>query len=99
MSIETDEDDLISEGRLFHRNTILLKYEFRKREVLHRFGHVLLHAVIVTIFEPEKLTVFARKTNIYIIYKLSKAIFSTLNDISQLNFAILLISLCSFELW
>ena len=38
LSIETDEDDLISEGRLFHRNTILLKYEFLKREVLHWFG-------------------------------------------------------------
>ena len=34
----TDEDDLISDGKLFHKNTILLKYEFRKREVLHRFG-------------------------------------------------------------
>jgi hypothetical protein len=34
----TDEDDLISDGKLFHKNTILLKYEFRKREVLHRTG-------------------------------------------------------------
>ena len=34
----TDEDDLISDGKLFHKNTILLKYGFRKREVLHRFG-------------------------------------------------------------
>jgi hypothetical protein len=34
----TDEDDLISDGKLFHKNIILLKYEFRKREVLHRFG-------------------------------------------------------------
>ena len=38
LSIETEKDDLTSEDRLFHKNTILLKYEFVKREVLHRFG-------------------------------------------------------------
>jgi hypothetical protein len=38
LSMAIDEDDLISDGKLFHKNTILLKYEFRKREVLHRFG-------------------------------------------------------------
>lgn len=31
----TDKDDIISDGKLFHKNTIMLKYEFRKREVLH----------------------------------------------------------------
>ena len=29
----TEEDDLISEGRLFHKNTILLKYAFLKRKI------------------------------------------------------------------
>jgi hypothetical protein len=32
LSMAADEDDLISDGKLFHKNTILLKYEFRKRE-------------------------------------------------------------------
>lgn len=30
----TDKDDIISDGKLFHKNAIMLKYEFRKREVL-----------------------------------------------------------------
>jgi hypothetical protein len=34
----TEEEYLISLGKLFHRYTILLKYEFLKRVVLHRFG-------------------------------------------------------------
>ena len=38
LSIETEKDDLTPEDRLFRKNTILLKYEFVKREVLHRFG-------------------------------------------------------------
>ena len=34
----TEEDDLNFDGRLFHKNTILLKCEFLKRGVLLRFG-------------------------------------------------------------
>ena len=34
----TEEEHFISVGKLFHKNTILLKYEFLKREVLQRFG-------------------------------------------------------------
>ena len=37
-SATSEENDLISEGRLLHKNTILLKYEFLKNDVLHRFG-------------------------------------------------------------
>ena len=36
--METEEDDLNFDGRLFHKNIILLKCEFLKRKVLHRFG-------------------------------------------------------------
>jgi hypothetical protein len=56
----------------------------------------VLRAEIVTIFEPKMVTISARNTNIYNICKLHKAIFSKLYIISQLNFAILQISLCSF---
>jgi hypothetical protein len=38
LSMATDEDDIISDGKLFHKNTIMLKYEFRKSEVLYRFA-------------------------------------------------------------
>jgi hypothetical protein len=56
----------------------------------------VLRAEIVTIFEPKMVTISARNTNIYNICKLCKAIFSKLYIISQLNFAILQISLRSF---
>jgi hypothetical protein len=51
----------------------------------------VLRAEIVTIFEPKMVTISARKTNIYKICKLCKAIFSKLYNISQPNFAIVLI--------
>ena len=38
LRIVTEEDAFIPEGKLFHKNTILLKYESLKREVLHKFG-------------------------------------------------------------
>jgi hypothetical protein len=38
LRIATEEDAFIPEGKLFHKNTILLKYESLKREVLHKFG-------------------------------------------------------------
>jgi hypothetical protein len=38
LRIATEEDAFIPEGKLFHKNTILLKYESPKREVLHKFG-------------------------------------------------------------
>jgi hypothetical protein len=38
LRIATEEDGFIPEGRLFHKKTILLKYESLKREVLHKFG-------------------------------------------------------------
>ena len=60
---------------------------------------LVLRAEIVTIFEPKMLTIPARNTNIYKICKLFKIIFSKLYNISQPNFAILLISPCSFQLW
>jgi hypothetical protein len=58
----------------------------------------VLRVEIATIFEPKMVTISARKTNIYKICKLCKAIFSKLYIISQPNFAILLISLYIFFL-
>ena len=63
---------------------------------LHILNMFVLGAEIVTIFEPKMVTISAPNTNIYKICKLCKAIFSKLYNISQPNFAILLISLCSF---
>jgi hypothetical protein len=63
---------------------------------LHILYMFILRAEIVTIFQPKMVTISARNTNIYKIWKLCKAIFSKLYNISQPNFAILLISLCSF---
>ena len=57
----------------------------------------VLHAEIVTIFEPKMVTISARNTNIYKICKIRKAIFSVFYNILRPNFAILLISLCSFS--
>jgi hypothetical protein len=48
---------------------------------------------IVTIFEPQMVTISARNTNIQNLKTLQDYIFQTLQ---QPNFAILLISLCSF---
>jgi hypothetical protein len=52
--------------------------------------------IVFSQFEPKMVTISARNTNILKICKLRKAIFSVFYNISQLNFAILLISLCSF---
>jgi hypothetical protein len=65
---------------------------------LHIFSMFVLRAEIVAIFEPKMVTISARNTNILKICKLRKAIFSVFYNISQPNFALLLISLCSFEL-
>jgi hypothetical protein len=46
----------------------------------------VLRAEIVTIFEPKMVTISARNTNIYKIWKLCKAMFSKLYNISQPNF-------------
>ena len=40
LTMPTEKDDFISACKLFRTNTILLKYEFRKREILHRFGRL-----------------------------------------------------------
>ena len=56
----------------------------------------VLRAEIVTIFEPKMVTISARNTNIYKIFKLYKAIFSKLYNISQPNFAVLLIKINKF---
>jgi hypothetical protein len=60
------------------------------------FSKFVLRAEIVTIFEPKMVTISARNTNILKICKLRKAVFSAFYNISQPNFAILLISLFSF---
>ena len=64
---------------------------------LQIFYMIVLRAEMVTIFQPELVTISARNTTIHKIYKLCIAIFPTLYSISQLNFMILLILLCS--LW
>ena len=67
----------------------------RSLHILYMFA---LRAEIVTIFEPKMVTISVRNANIYKICKLCQAIFSKLYNISQPNCAILLISLCSFQL-
>jgi hypothetical protein len=58
---------------------------------LHILYMFVLRAEIVTIFEPKMVAISARNTNIHKIWKLCKAIFSKLYNISQPNFAILII--------
>ena len=67
-----------------------------KRPGLHPWWASVLRAEIVTIFEPKMVTISARNANILKMCKLRKAIFSVFYNILQPNFAILLISLCSF---
>jgi hypothetical protein len=62
----------------------------RSFQILYMF---VLLAEIVTIFEPKMVTISARNTNIQNLQTLHDYIFQTLQ---QPNFAILLISLCSF---
>jgi hypothetical protein len=58
------------------------------------FNNVTWSAKIATIFGPNVLAISARNTKVY---KLCKAIFSAFYKISQPNFAILLILVCSFR--
>jgi hypothetical protein len=48
-------------------------------------------------FAPNVVAISARKTKVYKICELYKAIFSAFYNISQPNFAILLILVCSFR--
>ena len=52
---------------------------------------------IATIFGPNVVAISARNTKLYKICELCKAIFSAFYNISQPNFAILLILVCSFR--
>jgi hypothetical protein len=54
-------------------------------------------AEIATIFGPNVVANSARNTKVYKICKLCKAIFSAFYNISQPNFAILLVLVCSFR--
>jgi hypothetical protein len=63
-------------------------------QILYTF---VLRAEIATTFGPKMVTISARNTKVYKIYELCKAIFSASYNISQPNFAILLILLCSFR--
>ena len=60
-------------------------------QILYTF---VLHAEIATIFGPNVVAISARNTKVY---KICKAIFSAFYNISQPNFAILLILVCSFQ--
>jgi hypothetical protein len=60
---------------------------------LHILYMFVLRAEIVTIFAPKMVTISARNTKFAKFYK---TIFYEVYNISQPNFAILLISLCSF---
>jgi hypothetical protein len=59
----------------------------------------VLRAEIPTTFGPKMVAISARNAKVYKICKLCKAIFSAFYNISQPNFAISLILVCSFELW
>jgi hypothetical protein len=54
-----------------------------------------LRAEIATIFGPNVVAISARNTKVYKVCELCKAIFSASYNISQPNFAILLILVCS----
>jgi hypothetical protein len=64
-------------------------------QILYTF---VLRAEIATTFGPKMvaLSAAARNTKVYKICKLYKATFSAFYNISQPNFAILLILVCSF---
>ena len=57
----------------------------------------VLRAEIATIFGPNVVAISARNTKIYKMCELCNAIFSAFYNISQPNFAILLILVCSFR--
>jgi hypothetical protein len=56
----------------------------------------VLRAEIATTFGPKMAAISARNTKVHKICELCKAIFSAFYNISQPNFAILLILVCSF---
>jgi hypothetical protein len=64
---------------------------------LHIFSIFVLRAEIVTIFGSKMVTISARNTNLLKICKLRKAVFSVFYNISQPNFAILLILISSLR--
>ena len=60
----------------------------RSSQILYTF---VLRAEIATTFGPKMVAISARNTKVYKICKLCNAIFSSFYNISQPNFAILLI--------
>jgi hypothetical protein len=71
------------------------KYSFAKFAIfVYTF---VLRAEIATIFGPNVVAISARDTKVYKICELCKALFSAFYNISQPNFAILLISVRSFR--
>jgi hypothetical protein len=62
-------------------------------QILYTF---VLRAEIATTSGPKMVAISARNTKVY---KLCKAIFPAFYNISQPNFANLLILVCSFQLW
>jgi hypothetical protein len=57
----------------------------------------VLRAEIATMFGPNVVAISARNTKVYKICELCKAILSAFYNISQPNFAILFILVCSFR--
>ena len=70
------------------------KIDLRSLQILYM---LVLRAEIVTIFGSKMVTISARNTNILKICKLRKAIFSVFYNISQPNFAILVILISSLR--
>jgi hypothetical protein len=63
-------------------------------QILYTF---VLRAEIATTFGPKMVAISARNTKVYKICEFCKAIFSASYNISESNFAILLILVCSFR--
>jgi hypothetical protein len=63
-------------------------------QILYTFVLRVEIATIVTIFGPNVVAISTRNTKVY---EICKAIFSALYNISQPNFAIILILVCSFR--
>jgi hypothetical protein len=63
-------------------------------QILYTF---VLRAEIAIIFGPNVVGISVRNTKVYKICELCKAMFSAFYNISEPNFAILLILVCSFQ--
>ena len=73
-----------------------MQFGLQSSQILYTF---VLRAEIATTFAPKTVAISARNTKVYKICKLCSFFFFAFYNISQPNFAILLILVRSFQLW